>query len=169
VAVGEQRGSGERGQFALGLDVASLLRAQVRDVHRDLDDYLTNWLRGMAPASPPAGSPAVALYVHAATVEDLTVHSLLCGIAPVYESNWAGKGPARYSTTNLTPVRAYAQQVFAATDAYLAGLAPAGFREKVDLSRHGLGQPTVAWVVSKFVVLQLAHLCGELTSAIQHP
>jgi hypothetical protein len=37
----------------------------------------------------------------------------------------------------------------------------------VDLSRLDLGHPTVAWVVSKFVVLELAQLCGELISAVQ--
>jgi hypothetical protein len=145
------------------------LRAQVREVHRELDEALTAWLRALAPAVPPNGSRVVALYVHAATVEDITINSLLRQVAPVYETNWAGSGPGRYSTTNLMPVRAYAQQVFLTTDAYLARLAPHEASQTVDLSRLGHGQPTVAWVVSKFVVLQLAQIYGELTSAVQHP
>ena len=163
-------GAGEqRGYLTHGLDTAGLLRAQVRDVHRQLDEGLTEWLRALAPAAPPMGSRVVALYVHAATVEDVTIHSLLRRVAPVYERDWAGRGPARYSTTDLVPLRAYAQQVFAATDAYLAGLAPNEASQTVDLSRLGQGRPTVAWVVSKFVVLQLAQIYGELTSAVHHP
>jgi hypothetical protein len=80
---------------------------------------------------------------------------------------WAGEGPARYSTTDLVPLRAYAQQVFAATDAYLAGLAPHEASQTVDLTRLGQGRPTVAWVVSKFVVLELAKIYGELASVAE--
>jgi hypothetical protein len=147
--------------------VAGLLRAQVQEVHGDLDGYLTKWLCRIAPATPPAGSLAVALYVHAVTVEDITIQTLLSHVAPIYQREWAGTGPARYSTADLAPLRAYAQRVFSTTDGYLAGLTPQALSEPVDLSRHALGQPTVAWVVSKFVVLQLARICGELTRAVQ--
>jgi hypothetical protein len=164
MAAGEQRGHLRHGPGAAGL-----LRAQVREVHRELDEAFTAWLRALAPAAPPTGSRVVALYVHAATVEDITIHSLLRQVAPVYETNWAGSGPAHYTTANLVPLRAYAQQVFVATDAYLARLAPHEAAQTVDLSRLGQGQPTVAWVVSKFNVLQLAQIYGELMSAVQHP
>ena len=155
----------QRGDLTRGLDTAGLLRAQVREVHRELDEGLSEWLRAAVPAPPPTASRVVALYLHAATVEDVTIHSLLRGVAPLYATEWAGKGPARYSTTDLTPLRAYAQQVFTATDAYLAGLAADETSQTVDLTRLGQGQPTVAWVVSKFVVLQLAQIYGELTRA----
>jgi len=147
------------------LDVPAVLRAQVREVHRQLDEGLTDWLRALAPSAPATGSRVVALYIHAATVEDITMQSLLRQVAPIYETDWPGKGPGHYSTSDLVPLRAYAQQVFAATDAYLAHLAPDEASQTVDLSRLGQGQLTIAWVVSKFVVLQLAQIYGELTSA----
>ena len=150
-----------------GLDAPGLLRAQVQEVHRQLDEGLTDWLRALASAAPPTKSRVVALYVHAATVEDLTIQSLLRQVAPVYETYWAGRGPAHYSTADLVPLRAYAHQVFAATDAYLAGLAADAASQTIDLSRLGQGQPTVAWLVSKFVVLHLAQIYGELSSAMQ--
>jgi hypothetical protein len=163
-------GAGEqRGYLTHGLDTAGLLRAQVRDVHRQLDEGLNEWLRALAPAAPPTGSHVLALYVHAATVEDVTIHSLLRRVAPLYDRDWAGRGPAHYSSTDLAPLRAYAHQVFAATDAYLAELGPFEASQTVDLSRLGQGRPTVAWVVSKFIVLQLAQIYGELTSAVQNP
>ena len=150
------------------IDAAGLLRAQVQEVHAELDGYLSKWLGGIAPAAPAPGSLAVALYVHAATVEDVTVQSLLRRRAPMYQMEWAGEGPARYSTADLEPIRGYAQQVFAVTDAYLAALTPQALSQPVDLSRHGLGTPTVAWVVSKFIVLQLARICGEFTHTVQN-
>jgi hypothetical protein len=162
MAPGEQRS-----HLTHGLDAAGLLRVQIKEIHRALDDTFTDWLQALYPAAPPRGSLVVALYVHAATVEDVTIHSLLRRVAPVYESDWAGKGPARYSTTDLVPLRQYAQQVFKATDTYLAGLAPEAASQTIDLSRLGQGKPTIAWVVSKFVVLELAQICGELTSATQ--
>jgi hypothetical protein len=157
----------QRGHLEHGLDAAGLLRVQVREVHRELDEGLNEWLRALGLAPPPTGSRVVALYLHAATVEDVTIHSLLRGVTPLYASDWAGKGPANYSTADLVPLRAYAQQVFAATDAYLAGLAPHEASQTIDLTRLGQGRPTVAWVVGKFVVLQLAQIFGELTSALE--
>lgn len=161
MAAGEQHG-----QPTGSLDTARLLRAQVQEVHRELDARLTTWLLALAPAAPHTGSHAVALYVHAATVEDVTVQSLLRGVAPLYETEWPGSGPARYSTADLAPLFSYARQVFAATDGYLADLTADQAMQTVDLSRLGEGQPTVAWVVSKFIVLQLARINGELTSAL---
>jgi hypothetical protein len=159
----------QRGSWSRGLDAAGLLRAQVQEVHRDLDELFTEWLRALAPATPPSGSRVVTLFLHAATVEDVTIHSLLRNMAPLFATDWAGTGPMQYSTADLEPLRAYARQVFAATDAYLAGLAAEQLNQVVDLTRLGLGEATVVWVVSKFVVLQLAQIFGELTSAIQFP
>lgn len=147
------------------VDAAGLLRAQVHEIHRLLDEGLAASARGSGPRTPAAESLLVALYVHAATVEDVTVQSLLRRVAPVYETDWAGRGPARYSTADLAPVRAYAHQVFAATDAYLAELGLDELNRRVDLARLGQGTQTVAWVLSKFVVLQLSKIYGELASA----
>ncbi len=159
----------QQGQLTHGVDVVALLRAQVREVHRELAEGLTDWLRAAAPATPPPGSRVVALYVHAATVEDVTIHSLLRQVPPIYEADWAGKGPGHYSTADIVPLRAYAQQVFAATDSYLAALTPEAANRTVDLSRLDQGETTVAWIVSKFVVLELAQIYGELTIAVQDP
>ncbi|HLZ31270.1 MAG TPA: hypothetical protein VKV73_28470 [Chloroflexota bacterium] len=142
-----------------------MLRAQVRDIHRALDQGLIASLRSLATAAPLDEPLVVALYVHAATVEDVTIQSLLRRVAPVYTTHWAGKGPARYSMADLAPMLAYAQQVFAATEAYLDGLGPDEVNAQVDLERLGQGKPTVAWIVSKFVVLQLCKIYGELASA----
>jgi hypothetical protein len=147
------------------VDAVRLLRAQVRELHHALDDYLSEWLRGLGTLGPPRGSRPVGLYVHAATVEDISIQTLLRGVAPLFATQWAGRGPADYATTDLGPIRQYARDVFAATEAYLTGLTPEATSRAVDLSRLDLGQPTVAWVVSRCVVLELAQIHGELIAA----
>jgi hypothetical protein len=115
------------------------------------------------------------LYVHGATVEDVVINSLLRGESPLFATAWEGTGLARYAPTDVESIRRYAQKVYAATDTYLASLTVHGISRRVDLPRLNLGQPTVAWIVSHFVVLELAHLGGELmraahvTGATDHP
>jgi hypothetical protein len=152
---------------AKSLDAVTLLRSQVQEVHRALDVCFTDFLQSMAPASPPTGSQPVAVYVHAATVEDIAIHTLLRGVEPLFATRWAGAGPSRYSTEDLGPIQRYAKDVFASTDSYMADLTADAASAPVDLSRLDLGHPTAAWVVSKFVILELAQLCGELISAVQ--
>jgi len=149
------------------LDAVQLLRAQVDEVHTRLETTFGDWLRDLEPSWPPPGSQPVAVFIHAATVEDIAVQTLLRGVGPLFATSWAGRGPAQYSTTNLAPVRQYARDVFAATHAYLAALSSDAASQEVDLSRLELGRPTVGWVVSRFVVLELAQLCGELVGAVQ--
>jgi hypothetical protein len=149
------------------LDAVALLRAQPDEVHRRLETPFTEWLRELLPSAPPPRSQPVGVFIHAATVEDIAVHTLLLGAAPLFATVWAGRGPSQYSTLNLAPILSYAHDVFAVTDAYLAGLSVSAISDRVDLSRLNLGYPTVGWVVSQFVILELAQMSGELVSAVQ--
>jgi hypothetical protein len=149
----------------LMLDVPAFLRAQVREVHKELDTYLTAWVDAAGVGTKARGSPVLALYLHGATVEDVAIHTLLLKEPPLFSTSWAGAGTARYAPVDVEPIRVYAQEVFAATDAYLSNLTLDAASRRVDLSRLHMGQPSVAWVVSHFVVLELSHLAGELMSA----
>ncbi len=146
------------------LDVPSLLRAQVREVHLELDAQFTARLSARAEGATTRGSPVSALYLHGATVEDVAIHTLLLKQPPLFSTIWSGTGEARYAPTDVAPIRRYATEVFAATDAYLGALTVHSASRRVDLARLNLGQPSVAWVVSHFVVLELAHIGGELVS-----
>jgi hypothetical protein len=149
------------------LEAAWLLRAQLGEVHRRLETSFTDWLQDLAPSAPPPRSQPVGVFIHAVTVEDTAVHTLLFGTPPLFATAWAGRGPAQYSTLDLAPIVSYARDVFRTTEAYLAGLSPAAVGETVDLSRLNLGHPTVGWVISRFIVLELAQMTGELISAVQ--
>jgi hypothetical protein len=143
----------------------TLLNSQAREIHGDLDECLNAWLRATAPSASARRSRPVALYVHAAVVEDIAIQTLLRGVPPLFATTWLGRGPTRYSTVDLGPTRSYVQDVFAGTSAYLSALSPQAAARTVDLSRFDLGHQTVAWVVSRFVILELARICGELMSA----
>jgi hypothetical protein len=162
----EQSQPGHRAHTLQGVP---LLKEQVREVHRDLDRCLDDWLRAIGPAAPPTGSRPVALYVHAAIVEDIAIQTLLRGVPPLFATTWLGQGPARYSTDDLEPTRGYVRDVFASTDAYLTALSPHAAARTVDLSRIDLGHPTVGWVVSRFVILELARIYGELMTNCNSP
>jgi hypothetical protein len=150
-------------------DVAALLRSQVREVHEELDTYVTAWMRALAPGSVISGSLVPLLYLHGMTVEDVAIHSLLLRDSPLFATAWNGTGLARYAPVDMASIRSYAQQVYAATDTYLACLTVDELSRTVDLSGLSLGQQTVAWIVSHFVVLELAHLGGELMQAAHVP
>ncbi len=151
------------------LDVPALLRAQVREVHDGLEAQLTAWAGALAEGATTRGSPVPALYLHGATVEDVAIHTLLLEQAPLFSTAWSGTGLARYAPTDVAPIRRYVEEVYAATDAYLSALTVEAASRRVDLARLSLGQPSVAWVVSHFVVLELAHLSGELVNAPHLP
>jgi len=157
----------ESGHDRVGLDVVSLLRAQVDEVHARLEHGFGEWLQGLAQSTPPPGSQPVAVFVHAATVEDIAVQTILRGVGTLFSTEWAGRGPAQYTTADLQPVRDYARAVFAATNAYLAGMTVEAANQPVDLSHLDMGHPSVSWVISRFVILELAELTGELVSAAQ--
>src|ERR1700738_4953167 len=117
----------------LMLDVPAFLRAQVREVHLQLDGYLSAWVADLGPASTTRGSPVPALYLHGATVEDVAIHTLLLKTDTLFSTAWSGTGMARFAPVDVAPIRTYAQAVYAATDAYLATLTIDAASRRIDL------------------------------------
>jgi hypothetical protein len=112
---------------------ADLLRWQFGVVHGLLDN------------SSDSGTPvATARYAEGVVIEDITVSSVLAGCRPLALSTWRGRtglsrlpplGRCRSERTwadnvdiNVAELRTYAQAVYAATDSYLRGFAPASDR-----------------------------------------
>jgi hypothetical protein len=109
---------------------ADLLRWQFRVVHGLLD----NWSEGSTAV-------AAARYAEGVVVEDMTVNMVVAGSRPLALSTWRGRtglsrlpplGRCRSERTwadnvdiNVAELRSYAQAVYAATDSYLSGFAPA--------------------------------------------
>jgi hypothetical protein len=155
---------------------AGLLRQQFAGAH--------NWLEGtMAGVTDdvanwqPAGraNPIGAEYLHHVTGEDFFINGLLKGGAPLLASTHAGQigvseapppgdwsGWARTAKVDIGAARQYAQAVYAATDAYLAGLQEADLGEVIDVSMIGLG----TMPLGAFLTILMANChnhCGEIS------
>ncbi|MGI9145222.1 MAG: hypothetical protein ACR2IK_01520 [Chloroflexota bacterium] len=145
--------------FQPHLDAVAPLRREVRQSHAKLDEL---GVAGLAnPHSSPAWSPAVGLYVHAMCVEDITIQLVLRDVAPLFTSFCPSLG----NHVDRSALARYARAVQASTDAYLAELSSDGLSHLVDLGTLGLGRRTVAWVIRRFVIGELAHISGEMSGS----
>src|SRR5687768_15581481 len=139
-------------------EAVALLRSQVHQAHLLLDEQVTTTLE-RAPFDSATQREAVSMYVHSLCVEDITVNLVLRGVPPKFNAVWLG---GRLQPWDLTSARCYAEVVYAATDGFFERLTPEGLRRAIDLSAEGLGWPSTAWVVNRFVLWQMAMTCGEL-------
>jgi hypothetical protein len=144
-----------QGEARLRPDPA-LVRQQVRQCHTNLDESAAGWLRKTHFSS--AWPVPVRLYVHALLIEDITVQSVLRGNAPLF--TWLWPGPAGPVASAM--LSQYARAVHGSADAYLARLTPDDWGQVLDLSKLGLGQRTVAWVIRRFVLLELEQLARAI-------
>jgi len=154
------------------------LREQLTQAHLVVEQTLTELIPELGHCRFPEWAHLVGLYAHAVCVEDATITALLQGGAPLFATAWAHQvtwSPppppserghqawASHVLAELAAVRQYAAAVYAATDGYVAALSPEALGRTVELSSLGLGQPTVAWLLSRFVLGELARLCRELS------
>jgi hypothetical protein len=133
----------------------------------------------MAHWQPPGQAhPIGSLYAHMVISEDMLVNGLLQGGAPLYAGPWAGKTGlpdpenafnrtvdwARAARVDLDATRAYAQAVYAATDAYLASLDEAALDRPMDLTQFGMGQMPLGDFVANLVLGHVRDLMGEISA-----
>jgi hypothetical protein len=141
----------------------ALLREQVQQAHAFLEATMEGVTPEQAHWTPPGvANSLAATYVHAIASEDLAINMVLKGGAPLYASEWAEKTGisevqplttaewARRVRIDLPATRRYALAVRAATDAYLA-------------TNFGLGQMTVAALLSRMVLGHIDNMCGEIS------
>lgn len=115
-------------------DVVQNLRAQLKGAHDWLEGTLAGVDDALANDVPPGGKVNTigAMYGHVVTGEDYFVNVLLKGGAPLMMSVNPGMSEpppmgkwdewGHRVKTNIAAQRAYAQKVYAASDAYLATL-----------------------------------------------
>ena len=165
------------------MDSITLLRQQLRDTHGLLEETMadvspeqTHWL------PPGTANPLGATYAHAIITEDMFINGILKGTAPMSAlPEWAGQtgisepmprpgpewenyGPwAHRVQVDLAALRQYAQAVYASSDQYLASLTPEDLDRSIDMGQGELEQHTLAWVLSMFVIVHAANICGEIS------
>jgi hypothetical protein len=158
------------------MNATTLLREQIQQAHGLLEATMEDVTSEQAHWTPPGtANPLGATYVHAIAGEDAVIHMLLQGGTPLYAAGWAERTGvseiqplstsewARRVRVDLPTLRRYAQAVHAASDAYLAALADADLGRTVDLSKLGLGQVTVGYILSRLLIGHVDAMCGEIS------
>jgi hypothetical protein len=161
------------------VDAVSLLRQQLQDAHGFLEETLKDVTAEQAHWAPPGiANPLGASYAHLVLGEDFIINGMLKGGAPLAMSAWAGRiglsepppPPTepwdkwgRQVRINLPALREYAQAVYKASDEYLASLNGDTLNHPLDLSAFGVGEQTVAWLLTNAVVGHANGHCGEVS------
>lgn len=154
----------------------NLMRSQFAMAHNWVLGTLQSVTPEQAHAQPGGKAlPIGAHFAHIVTGEDVAVVARYSGKPALIETTFAGKsglsapppnGPwdewARSVQIDLPALHAYADAVFAATDAYLASLTDADLEKPVDLSMWGMGEQPFSFVLNLFVGNAFAH-CGEIS------
>jgi hypothetical protein len=157
----------------------SLLRKQLQEAHWLLDETMKDVTAEQAHWTPPGiANPLGASYAHAVMSEDFIINGMLKGGAPLAMSTWAGKiglsAPpppptepwdkwGRQVRVDVTALRQYAQDVYKASDEYLASLGDDVLSRPLDLSAFGAGEQTVGWLLTNAVVGHANSHCGEVS------
>ncbi|HEX6607614.1 MAG TPA: DinB family protein [Chloroflexia bacterium] len=159
------------------MDAVTLLREQISTAHEWLEGTMADVTAEQADWAPPGiANPLGASYAHAVTSEDLIINGMLGGGTPLFMGEWAGKTGqslphphqdwtqyaawARDVRVDLPAARAYAQAVYAATDAYLAGLTPEDLDREVNL--FGMNQ-RLGMALANFVAGHCHDMMGEIS------
>jgi hypothetical protein len=163
------------------MDATALLRDQLRDAHAALErtvDGLDAAEVGWVP--PGTANPIGATLAHVVIAEDVLVHAILQGGAPLLASTWArrtglsepmpmpgpgwGDYPAwtRRVRVDLDDTMAYARATWDSSDAYLAALSDADLDRELDLAALGGGRRTVGWAAARLLVGHVDSITGEI-------
>lgn len=159
------------------MDTCTLLQQFVKGQH----DWLEATLGEVTPdqvhwAAQGNASSVAANYGHLVWSEDILVNSVANGKPPLCSTTLDGKtGMSELPTmgtwgewgrrvqVDVPTLRAYAQSVYANTDAFLAGLTEADLNRNVDLTAFGFGQIPLPLFIAGFVAAHTAMHAGEIS------
>lgn len=153
-------------------DVVDTLRAQLKGAHDWLEGTLMGVDDALANDVPPGGKVNTigAMYAHVAGGEDFFVNVLLKGGAPLMMSvspgmsepppagNWQEWG--HRVKVDMDALRAYAQQVYAASDAHLATLSDADLAKVVQTP---VGEMPIGAFIGLWILNAHSH-AGEVSA-----
>ncbi|MDQ4149792.1 MAG: DinB family protein [Actinomycetota bacterium] len=131
---------------------------------------------------PEKASPVGTAYAHLALSEDAIVNGLLKRQAPLFATTYQDRTGVdrpmpmpgfvegdlgewfRSATVEVEPTRAYAREVFANTEEFVAGVDDETLGRQIDLSGLGLEARSFPDVVTMFVVGHCHNLAGEISA-----
>jgi len=155
-----------------------VLRQQLTGYHDILEQTIADCAQSTLDHNPANATITNigSIYVHTVFSEDNILHGMLQGKPPIYRAQgWASKTKlempapgeftpewARSVKLDLAPFREYAKQVYAASDAYVAGLSDADLERKVQTGF--VGEQTVAFIISNVLGWHAAQHTGEIAA-----
>jgi hypothetical protein len=163
----------------MNMTAIDLYRSLLRTAHEALEGTMADVTPAQATWDPPGKAFNIAAnYTHVVGSEDLGIQRLLRGVDLLATSAWAGRtgvsempplGPggdlktwSRQAKVDVPALQRYGQAVYAATDAYLASLTPEDLARRLDLSKLGLGEQPVSFILNALVANAAMH-CGEIS------
>ena len=163
------------------MDASALLREQLRDSHAALERTVDGLgVAELAWVPPGTANPIGATLAHIVVAEDLLVHAILTGSAPIGLSTWAGRtglsepmplpGPGwgdypawtRRVTVDLAGLLDYAHATWESTNVYLSSLTEGDLDRVLDLAALGQGSRTLGWAVARLLVAHCDSITGEI-------
>jgi hypothetical protein len=162
------------------MTMLSLLREQIVDARAFFEATLADVSAEQAEWQPAGLALPIAAHVaHVLASEDMALHGLLEGVAPLAATEWNGRTGfatmppfgtghswaawARETRFDLAALRQYGAAVYAATDDSLARLIEDALARSLDLSGMGLGSKSVAWLFTTGWVTNVNLHCGEIS------
>ena len=82
--------------------------------------------------------------------------------APDWSDSYAAW--TRRVQVDLSALRAYAEAVYAATDAYLASLSDSDLERELDLTAVGFGKQKIGWMLNLLVLNRIGTETGEISA-----
>ena len=159
------------------MDAIKLLEIHLQAAHSVFDSTTADVTEESAHKGPFGTAGTVGSQMaHLVYDEDLIVSGMLAGKSPLSATTFAGKtgisdpqmaiAPEwpKNVRVKLTEFRAYQKAVFAATDAYLAGLKESDLDRELDMTSFGMGKQNVGWAFGMLIIGHANNLAGEISA-----
>lgn len=156
-----------------------LLRELLKSSHETMEGTMADVTTVVAHfADTGKALPVGAAYAHAVMGEDMVISTMLAQKTPLSSdssktglsepmpsmSEWDKHDQwAKTVKVDLPKLKAFAQEVYKATDDYLMTLTEEDLDREIDTP--GMGKQTLSWLITNFVILHNANLTGEISAA----
>jgi len=158
----------------------SVFRERAEDARQNLEGTIADVTQEQA-SHIPSGKvmPIAAQYAHIVATQDLALHGMLLGAAPLLATTWAGRtgfdkpppmGPGssldewgHRIKSDIEAMREYAIAVYAACDQHFASMTDEDYNRILDLSQFGFGKQPMSFVLANGWINNPLMHAGEIS------
>lgn len=161
------------------MNAIQLIRQEFSTAHEILEMTMADVTPDIANFNKTGKAlPAGAAYAHAVMGEDIVLSTMIAMKPAVFKdaasigvsapmpdmTHWADHEKWYQTVTvDLPKFREYAKEVYKATDDYLTTLKEEDLDREMDMGE--MGKKNLAWLLSAYLLLHVANLTGEISSA----